>query len=109
MFSRYLTNSCFDCDADDALHFLVDSLVVLALRRKVLTEDGHRTQTVTATVGGTVLLQGVIGQVHEVVAKRGGVQAVRSGSETQVALFKDVELAQMVQKHPHPDIELVAF
>jgi hypothetical protein len=77
------------------------------VRGKVLAERRHGPQAVRLGVVGTVLLEGVVGEVDVVVGEGVGVEAVGSGSEPQVALLEDVELPLMVQKHPHPDVELV--
>jgi hypothetical protein len=98
-----------DGDSDDPLHLKVDAFEGgrVLVGGEVVAEDGDGAQTVGSGVVGAVLLEGVVGEVDVVVGERGGVEAVGGGGEAQVALLEDVELPQVVQQRPHPDVELV--
>ncbi len=76
----------------------------VALLAQVLFELLVTPDTVGLGVVGTVLLNGIVRQVDELILDVGHVEHL--GRQTQISLFEHIQLTRVVQQHQHPDIEL---
>lgn len=82
--------------------------MLLPATLEVFLERFHPPEIPVLGVVFTVFLQGVVGQMHEVILNRGAVKSVEFGRETQIALIVEVEPSERVDKYPHPDVELTS-
>ena len=54
----------------------------------------------------TVFLDGIVGQMHEVVVKAGRTQVKRCAGGAQVSLLKEIDVHVVSECHPHANVKL---